>query len=115
MERLDLGNQLFPLQLRNTTIFRKKISLPLPPGSNSDIFFLSDCILRQVIASAILDDMTILDTKTNQLEKLNSDTVSEVAAFLPSRLVVVIDVLDECDPDNTASDIIQLLMTSLSS
>lgn len=91
--------------------------------SNSDILFQTiafqlghqHLILRQAIASAIMEDMTILDTKANQLKKLILDPISETAAFLPSRLVVVIDALDECDSDDAASDVIKLLATSLSS
>jgi len=91
--------------------------------SNSDILFqtiafqlgLQHSVLQQAIASAIIDDMTIFDTKANHLERLILDPVSEVAPFLPSRLVVVIDALDECNSDDAASDVIKLLATSLSS
>jgi len=91
--------------------------------SNSDILFqtiafqlgLQHSVLQQAIASAIIADMTIFDTKANQLERLILDPVSEMAPFLPSRLVVVIDALDECDSDDAASDVIKLLATSLSS
>jgi hypothetical protein len=71
--------------------------------------------LRQAIASAIIDDTMIFDTRANQLEKLILDPISKAATFLPSRLVIVIDALDECDSDRTASDVIRLLATSLSS
>jgi hypothetical protein len=71
--------------------------------------------LRQAIASTIIEDMTILDTKANQLEKLILDPISKTATFLPSRLVIVIDALDECDSDRAASDVIKLLATSFSS
>jgi hypothetical protein len=57
----------------------------------------------------------ILDTKANQLEKLILDPISKTATFLPSRLVIVIDALDECDSDCAASDVIKLLATNLSS
>ncbi len=60
-------------------------------------------------------DPTILDTKTNQLEKLILDPIVKMTSFLPSRLVVVIDALDECDSDDAASYVIKLLANSLSS
>jgi NACHT domain len=71
--------------------------------------------LRQAIADAIIEDATILDTKMNQLEKLILDPISKTATFLPSRLVVVIDALDECDSNRAASNVIELLVNSLSS
>jgi hypothetical protein len=79
--------------------------------SNSNILFQTiafqlghqHSILKQVIASAIIDDPTILYTKANQLERLILDPISKMASFLPSRLVVVIDALDECDSDTAAS------------
>ena len=91
--------------------------------SNSDILFqtiafqlgLQHSVLQQEIASAIIDDMTIYDTKANQLERLILDPISKMATFLPSRLVVVIDALDECDSDDAAADVIEILATSLSS
>ena len=75
---------------------------------------LQHSILKQVIASSIMDDPTILDTKANQLEKLILDPIFKMASFLPSRLVVVIDALDECDSDDAASYVIKLLANSLS-
>ncbi len=91
--------------------------------SNSNILFQTiafqlgrqHSILQQAIASAIIDDMTILDKKANQLERLILDPISKMATFLPSRLVIVIDALDECDSEDAASDVIKLLATSLSS
>ena len=91
--------------------------------SNSDILFqtiafqlgLQHPILEQAISNAIIDDMTILYTKTKQLERLILRPVAKMATFLPSRLVVVIDALDECDSDDAASDVINLLATTLSS
>jgi hypothetical protein len=72
-------------------------------------------VLKQAIASAIIDDTTILDTKANQLEDLILNPIANTTTFLPRRLVVVIDALDECDSDRAASDVIKLLATSLSS
>lgn len=91
--------------------------------SNTDILFKTiafqlghqHSILRQAIAGAIIEDTTILHTKANQLEKLILDPISKTATFLPSRLVVVIDAIDECDSDDAASEVIKLLATSLSS
>ena len=91
--------------------------------SNIDILFqtiafqlgLQHSILQQAIASAIIEDPMILYTKKDQLERLTLDPVFKMASFLPSRLVVVIDALDECDSDDAASDVIKLLATSLSS
>jgi len=91
--------------------------------SDSDILFqtiafqlgLQHSILEQAIAKAIIDDIMILDTKANQLEGIILDPVAKMATFLPSRLVVVIDALDECNSDDAASDVIKLLATSLSS
>ena len=91
--------------------------------SNNDILFQTIAfqlghqysVLRQAIASAIIEGVTILDTKTNQLEKLILDPISKTATFLPSRLVVVIDALNEFDSDDAASDVIKLLATNLSS
>jgi len=91
--------------------------------SNIDILFqtiafqlgLQHSILQQAIASAIIEDPMILYTKKDQLERLILDPVFKMASFLPSRLVVVIDALDECDADDAASDVITLLATSLSS
>ena len=91
--------------------------------SNSNILFQTIAFqlghqhlaLKQVIASAIIEDTTILDTMANQLEKLILDPISKTATFLPSRLVIVIDGLDECNSDRAASNVIKLLATCLSS
>jgi len=91
--------------------------------SNSNVLFQTIAFqlghqhpaLKQLIASAIMEDTTILDTVANQLEKLILDPICKTATFLPSRLVIVIDALDECDSDRAASDVIKLLATSLSS
>jgi hypothetical protein len=49
------------------------------------------------------------------LENLILNPIAKRATFLPRPLVVVIDALDECDSDRSASDVIKLLATSLSS
>jgi hypothetical protein len=69
-------------------------------------------ILRQAIASAIVEDMAILDMKANQLEKSILGPISETATFLPSRHVVVIDTLDGCDSDDVASNVMNLFIPS---
>ena len=91
--------------------------------SNSDVLFRTiayqlGCqysILVEAISSAIIDLRTKPDTKANQLKRLILDPISKKAEFLPSRLLVIIDALDECDSKDAAFGVIELLATTLSS
>ena len=63
--------------------------------------------------SRALDDPAILTANgETQLEKLILDPILQTQIYLPKRLVIVIDALDECD-DNTIVNIVELLATSL--
>jgi len=69
-------------------------------------------ILRAPISRALEDPAILTTNSETQLLKLILDPILQTQTYLPKRLVVVIDALDECD-DNSIVNIVRLLATTL--
>jgi hypothetical protein len=70
--------------------------------------------LRAQISVVLDKDQEVLSKKfEQQLDKLILDPVSKASSFLPRRLIVVIDALDECDDKVSVPHIIRALVQCL--